>query len=721
MTDTARREALFRALFAPRRIALIGASTDARRLTARAQVYLRRHGYDGELFPINPRATEVLGEKAYPSIDDVPGPIDHAFLLVGTDLVEEQIEKCAARGVGVATILADGFAEAGPEGAARQARVLARARAAGLRVLGPNSMGIVNVTGRTACCVNAALEADRLIPGRLSLASHSGSLMGTLISRGQARGIGFSKLVGTGNEADLTVGEIADLLVDDPETDAILLFLETIREPARIAAMAARAHAAGKPVVAYKLGRSKEGSELATSHTGALAGFDESVDAFLRACGIVRVDMLETLVEIPALLIGKRPRPVAMAARGTVSMLTTTGGGGAMVVDRLGVLGVETVPPTEAMRERLAAKGFRIGPSRLTDMTLAGTRKEPVAAVLGEMLESPHTDVAVAVIGSSAQFHPQLAVAGIVEARRAATGHAADKPLAVFLVPQADASLALLAEAGIAAFRTPEGCADAIRAYLDWRAPASPPPPVGDVAAAAALLAAKPAGALLDEAESRAVFAALGLPQAGAVVIRDLAGLADIPAGLAYPVAAKIVSPDVPHKTEAGGVALGIADEAGLRAAAAGILARVRSHKPDARLAGILVQPMQKGLAEVILGFRRDPQVGPIVLAGLGGVLAEIYRDVVVRCAPVGIEEARAMLEAVKGLAPIRGYRGLPEGDTEALAHALAALSDLARLPEAAAVAEAEINPLIVKRKGEGVAAVDALVLRAGGGGPAHH
>ncbi|MCC7428554.1 MAG: acetate--CoA ligase family protein [Alphaproteobacteria bacterium] len=710
---------LYRALFAPRRIALIGASTDAKRLTARAQVYLRKHGYDGELYPVNPRAAEVLGEKAYASIEDVPGPIDHAYILVGTEMVEEQVARCASRGVPVATILADGFAEAGPEGVERQARVLASARAAGLRLLGPNSMGFVNVPARTACCVNAALDVDRLLPGRLSLVSHSGSLMGTLISRGQARGVGFSKLVGTGNEADLTVGEIADLLVDDAETDAILMFLETIREPDRIAAMARRAHAAGKPVIAYKLGRSKEGSELATSHTGALAGSDESVDAFLRAAGIVRVDMLETLLEIPALLIGKRPR--ADTARRTVSMMTTTGGGGAMVVDRLGVLGVETLAPTPAMREAVAAKGFKIGAGRLTDMTLAGTRKEPVAAVLGELLATPHTDVAVAVIGSSAQFHPQLAVAGLVEAKRTATGHAADKPLAVFLVPQADASLALLAEAGIAAFRTPEGCADAIRAFLDWRAPAEAPAPLGDVARAAALLTPHAAGTVLDEAESRAAFAALGLPQPGAAVLRDLDRFSDLPADMAYPVAAKIVSRDVPHKTEAGGVALNIPDAAALRQAAAGIVARVRAHKPAARLAGLLVQPMQKGLAEVILGFRRDPQVGPIVMVGLGGVLAEIYRDVAVRCAPVSLEDARQMIAEVKGLAPIRGYRGMPEGDVEALARCIAALSDLARLPEAAAVAEAEINPLIVKRKGEGVAAVDALILRAGGAASAHH
>ena len=219
------------ALFNPRRIALIGASTDAARLTARAQVYLRRHGYQGALYPVNPRAETVLGEPAYPDLASVPDPIDFAYILVNTGHVEAAVEACAARAVPLACILADGFAEAGAEGEALQRRVLDAAKAGGVRLLGPNSMGIINVPAGTACSVNAALEAETLIPGRWSLVSHSGSVMGTLISRAAARGFGFAKVIGTGNEADLSAGEIAAMLVDDPQTDAILLFLETIRRP----------------------------------------------------------------------------------------------------------------------------------------------------------------------------------------------------------------------------------------------------------------------------------------------------------------------------------------------------------------------------------------------------------------------------------------------------------------------------------------------------------
>ncbi len=652
-------QALATALFQPARIALIGASTDANRLTARAQVYLRQHRFPGDLFPVNPRAETVLGEPAWKSLRDIPGPIDFAYVLVGTEHVEAAVADCAAHGVPVACVLADGFAETGAEGAALQARIVAAAHAHGMRLLGPNSMGVINPPASMACSVNAALAAETLPAGRWSLVSQSGSVMGTLLSRAAARGFGFAKIVGTGNEADLSAGEVADLLVDDPGTDAILLFLETIRHPEHFERAARRAHAAGKPIVAYKLGRSEAGAALATTHTGAMTGSDAATDAFFRDIGILRVDMLETLLELPPLLIGARP-PVL--PRRAVRIVTTTGGGGAMVVDRLGVLGIHT--------------------AGMVDTTLAGARKDTVATALSEARNADDADVAIAVVGSSAQFRPQDAIAGAL----AATGR---NPIAAFLLPEATASLKLLAAAGIAAFRTPEACADGIRAYLDWHAPAERPVS-GDVSAAAALLPAA------DEAAARAVFAALGLPNRAVAV--DPAA----PPPLSYPVALKAVSPAIAHKTEAGLVALGIADEAALSAACADMTARHGRH-----ITGFIAEPMAKGVSEAILGYRRDPLVGPVVALGAGGVLAEIYRDVTLRRAPVDRATALDMIAAVKGLAPARGYRNLPKGDLAALADAIVALSRLAAIE---AVDEAEINPLIVLREGQGVVMADALI-----------
>ena len=590
----------------------------------------------------------------------MPGPIDLAYVLVNTGQVEGAIADCAARGVPVACVLADGFAEAGPEGVALQERMLAVAREGGVRILGPNSMGVVNVPAATVCSVNAALEAERLLPGRWSLLSHSGSVMGTLISRAAARGFGFAKVVGTGNEADLSAGELASLLVDDTETDAILLFLETIRRPEFYEEAARRAHAAGKPIIAYKLGRSEAGAALATTHTGAMAGSDAAADAFFRAIGIVRVDMLETLLELPPLLMGRAP-PVA--PRRAVRIVTTTGGGGAMVVDRLGTMGI-AVP-------------------KMVDTTLAGANRDTVVRELDEARGDDSVDLAVAVVGSSAQFRPQEAVAGVIGSR-------GPRPLAAFLLPQADASLTLLGQAGIAAFRTPEACADGIRAYLDWRAPREPVV-VSGVAGAQGLLARGD-----DEAGARAVFAALGLEDRAVSV--DPAH----PPALAYPVALKAVSGEIAHKTEAGAVVLGVADEAALVAACAEMRGRL-----GARIRGFIAQPMVRGVGEAILGYRRDPLVGPVVALGAGGVLAEVYRDVVLRAAPVDLATAEEMIAQVRGLAPARGYRGLPRGDLAALAAAVVAFSRLAGLAE---VAEAEVNPLIVMPEGQGVVMADALL-----------
>jgi acyl-CoA synthetase (NDP forming) len=681
--------ALASALLNPRRIALVGASADPARLTARAQIYLRKHGFDGALYPVNPRAATVLGETSYASIADIPGPVDLAYLLLGTEHVEGVIADVAAKGIPVAAILADGFAEAGPEGQARQARLLATAEAAGVRILGPNSMGLINLNSRTACSVNAALEAESLPAGRLALVSQSGSMLGAIMARGAARGLGFSHLISTGNEADLTASEIAGLLVDDPQVDAILLFLEAIRRADLLAEAARRAHAAGKPIIAYKLGRSAFGAELANSHTGALAGSDAAADAFFRANGIARVTMIEALLEAPALFIGRRP---LAAPKRAVSVMTTTGGGGAMAVDALGVAGIETRAPDEAAVAGLKAAGLPHH-GRMIDVTLAGTRADKVQAALSALAADAGTDLALSVIGSSAQFRPHDAVAGILGAARAGLA----KPVAAFLVPQADVSLRMLGEAGIPAFRTPESCADSIRAFLDWRAPA----PVHEATAIPHALPARP-----DEADARRLFAALGLESSFAV----MASPADLPEGLRFPVALKVLSPDLAHKTEVGGVALGIPDAAALRAEAEAMAARVAARAPGARITGFLFQPMAKGLAEAILGFRRDPETGPMVLVGAGGVMAELHRDTALRCAPVGIEQARAMIAEVKGLMPLSGWRGLPRGDLEALARAIVAASRLAALPE---VAEAEINPLIIHAEGQGVTVADAWVVRA--------
>ncbi len=364
------------------------------------------------------------------------------------------------------------------------------------------------------------------------------------------------------------------------------------------------------------------------------------------------------------MLLGRTP---PLKPKRAVSIVTTTGGGGAMVVDRLGIAGIAT--------------------AHMLDTTLAGASKDFVASALDKARDADDADVAIAVIGSSAQFRPQEGVAGVIAAR-------GRNPICAFLVPQADAAIRLLGDAGIAAFRTPEACADGVRAYLDWQKPRTLPD-VGDIAEAGALVAQA-----VDEPGARAVFAALGMRDTARRIDPDAP-----PADLVYPVALKAASATIAHKTEAGAVALNIADPSALRAAAADMKARL-----GAQISGFIAQSMAKGVGEAILGYRRDPLVGPIVALGAGGILAEVYRDVVLRLAPVTEAEALEMIALVKGLAPARGYRGLPKGDLAALARAVAAFSRLAAIPD---VGEAEINPLIILPEGQGVVMADALLAAA--------
>jgi acyl-CoA synthetase (NDP forming) len=667
--------ALFRALFAPRGIALYGASGDAEKNTARPQRYLRKHGYAGTIAPINRARREVLGETAYPSLAAAPGEIDHVFVMVPPGDVPAACDECFARRVPVVTIFTDGFGETGAAGRKVEDALVARARAAGVRLLGPNSIGLVSTSPGTALTVNASLELERLPVGPLAVVSQSGSLIGALLSRGAARGIGFSRLVSVGNEADLSVGELVDLLVDDAQTKAVLLFLETLRDPERLALAARRAFEAGKPVIAYKLGRSSAGEALARTHTGAIAGDDRAAGAFLAACGILRVRTFEALIEAALLAIGQRPPK----GRG-VAMMTTTGGGAAVVADPLGAAGVELVTPPPHLAAQFRALGVRVLDSPLIDLTLAGTRASVYGPVLEALLASDHCDAVVAAVGSSAQFHPELAIEPILGARRKHPG----KALAVFIAPEAPASLELLAKNGIAAFRTPESCADALAAFLAWRVPRERP-----------------------RVEAAPSLEDLGVPQAPSQRLHAPDERITVP----FPVAIKIDSPDIAHKTEAGGVELGLRDAREAAAAGKRILERVRAARPRARIDGLVASSMQTGLGEAILGYRVDAQAGPLVLVGAGGTLAELYRDFALRLAPVTLEEAREMIAEVRGFAPLRGYRDAPRGDLDALARAVAAFSRLAARPD---VAEAEINPLLVKAEGAGVIGVDSLLVLRG-------
>ncbi|HVY20300.1 MAG TPA: acetate--CoA ligase family protein [Bauldia sp.] len=687
---------LSRALLAPRSVAIVGASDDVTKTGARPQQFLKAAGFAGKVYPINPRRETVLGDRAWPSIAALPEVPDHAFVVTPVEAAVAAVEACAAAGVGVVTLLASGFSEAGPEGLAREAQLRDILRGTATRLVGPSSLGVIDFRSRLILTANAALAEGDFPVGGIFVASQSGSMIGALASRGKPRGIGFAALVSVGNEVDLGVGEICAATLDDASITGYALFLETIRKSTALRAFAVEAARRGKPVVAYKLGRSAEAAELAVSHTGALAGEDDVADAFFADCGIARVDTLEGLLEVLPLARRLAIRP-ANAAPAAVGVLTTTGGGAAMVVDQLAVNGVKTVPATPGTLAELSARGVTAAPARIVDLTLAGARYEPMKAALDTLLAAPEFDMLAAVIGSSARQRPVEATRPLIDSANSA------KPVVAFVVPDAPEALALLTAAGIPNFRTPESCGDAVAAVLRRR-PAR---------AAAANVAEhlRPAG-MLNELDAYALFEKLGVAHAPAVAL-DVAALDRAGPGprlpFAYPVAAKLLSAEIAHKSDVGGVVLDIADATELRAAAHHIAASVAKHRPGLPVDRILVQQMSAGVGEVLVGYRFDAQVGPVVMLAMGGVLTEIYRDRALRLAPVDIDGARAMIAEVKGLAALAGYRGKPRGDLDALANLIVACSHLADLTSPP-IFEAELNPVIVRAEGEGVVAVDAVV-----------
>jgi acyl-CoA synthetase (NDP forming) len=681
---------LRQALLAPRSVAIIGQSDDGAKTAGRPLKYLRRAGYPGRIYCINARRETVLGEKAWPSVAALPEVPEHAYIVTPTEASMAAVEQCAAAGVKVATMLANGFAEAGPEGEAREARLREIQARSGIRIVGPSSLGVVNLREKVLLTANAAFEEADLPVGRIFAASHSGSMIGALVSRGKARGIGFAGLVSVGNEVDLCVGEICAATLDDPEIDGYMLFLEHLRKAEQLRAFALAAAARGKPVIAYKLGRSQEARGLAVSHTGALAGEDDVADAFLIACGIARVETLDALIEGLPLL---RRVPLQARRTPTVAVVTTTAGGATMVVDPLAMRGVHLTSPAPATGERFRAAGIDVPLGPVIDLTVAGARYDTMKAALDILTTAPEYDLVVAVVGSSARFHPELAVKPIVDSSNAA------KPIAAFMVPDAPMALTQLAAAGVPSFRTPEACADAVAAALKRR----PPLPVTALPTLAALPGS---GRMLDELEAYALLDRMGIARAPSVALAvDGAEAPLLP--FPYPVAVKALSADIAHKSDLGGVALGVRDAMELLQTMARIRDDVAARSLRTQIKRVLVQPMVSGLGEVLVGYRYDRDVGPLIMLAAGGITAEIHRDRALRLAPIDIDTAQEMIEEVRALQLLRGYRGRRPGDLDALAQAVVALSRLALLDDVA-IAEAEINPLIVRE--DGVVAVDALV-----------
>ena len=700
-------------LLRPRSVAVIGASADPSKTAGRPVAYLQKHGFAGAIYPINPRVDTLAGLTCYPSVSALPQVPDVGLVLVGPERAEAAVRELAACGTAAAIVLAGGYTETGEAGAQRQHAL--KVAAGNMRLLGPNTIGLVNLTDRITLSASGALEIKDLPAGNIAVISQSGGILGALLSRAAARGIGFSKLVSTSNEADLEVADILDYLVDDEATQVIALYIETLRNPVKFRRAAERARLAGKSVVAFKVGRSEQGAAAAVSHTGALAGADRVYDALFVQAGVVRAQTFADLLDMSAALASGR----RLLGR-RVAILTSTGGAGTLVADSLGLAGFETPAPDAETASRLRAlqQNDQAALDRNPiDVTLAGLQPQLLRGAISILLASPAYDAVVVIVGSSALAMPDL----MADAIHASLPGSA-KPLMAYVSPHAPEVARLLGLRAVPAFSAPESCTAAFTALLmqsDASAKNEPPAGLGLTAnelrtPLAVHAAALPAGPL-DEHEAKQLFAQASIRVVRETVVRTASEAQRAAEALGKPVVLKILSRHILHKSEVGGVAVNIAPE---DVAARLALMRVCVHDavkettvsaPDAWL----VQEMVSGGTEMLLGLQRDP-LGMVLLLGMGGITAELLDDSVLRLLPEsgGLQpaEARAMVHALKTWPLLNGYRGRPLADVDALVDAIVRFSHLAETLGERLIT-AEINPLFVLPAGQGVRAADGVVV----------
>jgi len=688
-------------LIRPKSVAIIGASADAGKLTGRPLAFLEKYGYDREIFLVNPRYQSIGRYPCFPDIQSLPRAPDVAVVLVGSSRVTDAIRGLGAIGTGAAIVLAGGFGESGAEGMARQQEL--KNAAGRMRLLGPNTIGLVNVTDGIALSASAALQIDELVPGAVALVSQSGGILGSLLSRAAAQGIGFSKLIATGNESDIDVSDLIHYLVDDPATKVIALYLEGLRKPTQFRQSALRAAQAGKPIVAFKVGRSESGVQSASSHTGALAGSDVVYDALFRQLGIIRAVQFSDLLDIPlALSSGRR-----LKGR-RVAIVTSTGGAASLVADAAGLAGFETPAPDPATAGRLNALSIpdAVLDRNPIDVTLAGVKSEYFRDVIDAVLESSSYDAVAVILGSSSITEPETVGAPLRDSFART-----DKPIVVFASPSAPRAVRHLNLAGIPTFAAPEACAVALSAM--WRIHRTALPQTGEPILPAAV-GADVQGMLrpgpLNEYESKALFAKFGIPITREACATTPDEAVSAAANFGGNVVVKILSRDVLHKSDVGGVAINIASSevAATCRRMAEEFSLATSRKPE----GFLVQELVTGAVELILGFTDDKQLGPSILLGTGGIAAELYKDTAVRLAPLSRGDAEEMINELKSAPLLRGFRGRPVADIDALIDALLAFSGMVSAI-GKDLQEAEINPLFVLSRGHGVKAADGVAVVA--------
>ena len=681
-------------LLAPRSVAVIGASEDQTKFGGRLYRMLLKHGYAGTVYPINPNRPELFDLKTYPDIRATPEPADMVVMAVPRPRVAEMVAHAAGIGVRCGIIITSKFSDEGSEGAALEVEIVRTARAGGMRLIGPNCLGVISPANRVVLCSSPALEVDTLRVDPIGFASQSGALMATVFDRAGARGIGFSHCISVGNQADLEVCDFVEYFLEDARTQIICTYVEGFRDPARFVALARRARAMGKPWLLVKAGRTESGARAAFSHTASLAGSFEALAAVCRDTGVVLMDDLDAMVLLAASLVRFPGRKVRSA-----NILTTSGGGGAIAADRLAEVGVGLTafaPATAATLSRLFSPGQALNPIDLGGRLAGGEAVEIADETMAIVGADPAEDATLALITTA----PML---GRTTGKIADAAMAATKPCLFVMAPggAADAARAELVTRHMPFTDSLDDAIRAVQGWIDWSAPDAPAPkrPAGLPAAPPDF----PAGAL-GAGHLYDLLRAYGLPVAPHAICSDSDGVSAAVAQLGYPVALKALGPSIVHKSDVGGVVLSLGSAPDLREAVETMQRRLP------RLDGFLVQRMEQGEAELILGVTVDNQFGPQIVVGAGGTLVELLKDVAVAAVPVSVETARDMLSRLKVYALLEGLRSRPPLDVDAVVEAIMRLGWLAH-DLGGRLKELDINPLIVRRRGEGCVVVDARAL----------
>ncbi|MDA7945889.1 MAG: acetate--CoA ligase family protein [Hyphomicrobiaceae bacterium] len=695
-TPPSDRTARLRFLLEPESVAIIGASDDPSRIGGRPLRYLLNEGFEGAVYPVNPNRDTVQGKKAFPTITDVPEAVDCAVISVPAKIVPETLEACAASGAKSAIIFSSGFAEMGDEGVAKQSELSAISERTGIRVVGPNCLGLLSFRSRFFPTFSSSGDAGYPDAGPLAIVSQSGAYGTHVYAVARSWGLGVSHVITTGNECDVDVAECISWMADDENVKVIAAYAEGVKDGDALIGAFEKARANKKPIVFMKVGRSEEGAAAAASHTASLAGSDEIYDAVFRQFGVHRASTTEELLDVAYACTGSI-HPTSKR----IGLITLSGGVGAQMADHAKLAGLDVAPMPDAAQAKLKALlpfASALNPVDTTahffnDMNLV---RENFAI----MLEEGRYDIAVAFFTMVAAS-PYL-IDDLIAELEGIRARFPDRLLFLSLLGPPEV-VQRYRDAGYLTYEDPCRAIDAAAAMVTFgKSFAESARPIHkEQGAKTHAVPSRP----LSEWASRELMADTGVPLVEAVFATSADQAAEAYAKFNAPVAVKISAPDITHKTEIGGVVLNIemADEA--RRAYEDLMSRAKGSTPD----GVIVSPMISGGIECILGVQVDPVFGPTIMFGLGGVFVEVFNDVSFRLAPVTPDEALRMIEETKGAALLRGARGKPPSDMRALAEAIVALSEFAARTEG--VQSIDLNPFVVMSEGQGAMALDCLIV----------